>query len=114
MEQEYVVERDRLIYPMPKEVDHHETIRMQAELDMLIQRHQIRRLILDFEQTEFMDSSGIGIIIGRARTVHFYGGKVYAIHLSGRSKKIFQAAGLQNIIQILEEVNYEKSYADEL
>ena len=73
--------------------------RLKTEADLLIDAYHVRTLIFDFSQTEFMDSSGIGVIIGRSRKMGYYGGDVYAEHLNGRVRKIFQVSGLHTLIR---------------
>lgn len=84
---------------VPRELDHHEAGRLKTEADLLIDAYHVRTLIFDFSQTEFMDSSGIGVIIGRSRKMGYYGGDVYAEHLNGRVRKIFQVSGLHTLIR---------------
>ena len=60
-------------------------------------------LIFDFSDTEFMDSSGVGIILGRYKKITCFHGKVYAIHANMQIRKILHMSGLQKIIEILEE-----------
>ncbi len=103
MEREYQIEGAEMTYRMPKEVDHHKAVILRDQMDRLIEAHQIRRLVLDFSETEFMDSSGIGVVIGRAKTMKFYGGTVEAVHLGERIQKICRASGLHRMITIKEE-----------
>lgn len=100
----YQVKGQRLIYYMPKELDHHVAQMLCKELDMLIESHIIHELILDFAKTEFMDSSGIGVIIGRGKTMQFRGGELMAVNLGKRIKMIFQTAGLDKVIKVREEI----------
>ena len=65
MIENYIKEADRVTYLMPKEVDHHCAGQIIAELDALIEGCGVRKIVFDMKQTEFMDSSGIGVIIGR-------------------------------------------------
>lgn len=58
---------------VPKELDHHQASMLKAEADLMIEACHVRRLVFDFSQTEFMDSSGIGVIIGRCRSMGYYG-----------------------------------------
>ena len=60
-EKKYEVRGRGLIYRMPKELDHHVAQQLCKELDMLIETLSIQELELDFLETEFMDSSGIGV-----------------------------------------------------
>ena len=100
----YTIDGKRLVYEMPKELDHHVAERLCAEMDMLITSCGIRELLLDFSNTTFMDSSGIGVIIGRSRTMQLYGGTVCVKNLSKRIRMIFDAGGLGKIVKIAEEV----------
>ena len=102
-EKNYEVDRGRLVYQMPKEVDHHVASILCKELDMLIETYGIQDLELDFRQTEFMDSSGIGVIIGRSKTMQFRGGKVSASHIGKRVEMIFQSIGLEKLIEVKKE-----------
>ncbi|MBQ8519482.1 MAG: anti-sigma factor antagonist [Agathobacter sp.] len=102
-EKKYEVRGQALIYQMPKELDHHVAQQLCRELDMLVETFALKELELDFEKTEFMDSSGIGVIIGRSKTMQFRGGRISASHLSRRVGMIFQAAGLQRIVEVKED-----------
>ena len=63
MEEKYQLKEGCLTIQMPKELDHHEAGRLKMEADFLIGAYHVRRLVFDFRETEFMDSSGIGVII---------------------------------------------------
>ena len=99
----YEVNGRMLVYAIPQELDHHVAKDLCRELDMLVDSYQIRELVLDFAQTEFMDSSGIGVIIGRCKTMQFHGGTICAKNLGRRVQTIFESAGLYKIIHIVEE-----------
>ncbi|MBR4026666.1 MAG: STAS domain-containing protein [Lachnospiraceae bacterium] len=96
----YEIDGASMHYYMPKELDHHIAQSLCKELDHLVEAYCIKELILDFSETGFMDSSGIGVLIGRSKTMYFHGGSIQAIHLSSRVQKIFQAAGLEKIISM--------------
>ena len=101
-EKRYELRGDRLIYHMPKEVDHHASKQLCKELDMLVDSFALKELELDFTETDFMDSSGIGVIIGRSKTMQFRTGKLTASHLGKRIEMVFHSAGLQRIVEIKE------------
>lgn len=88
---------------MPKEVDHHCAEQLRKEADLLIGAYHIRKLVFDFSETEFMDSSGIGVLIGRCKNMGYSGGEVTAEHLNERIKKIFIVSGLHKMIQVTSE-----------
>lgn len=92
-----------MIVFMPKELDHHAAQDMCRNLDTLIENYGVKELVFDFSYTEFMDSSGIGVLIGRSRTMRFHQGSVSARGMGVRIKRIFEAAGLQKMIMVWED-----------
>ena len=75
---------------------------IRKEADAVISRNHIRYVIFDFDRTDFMDSSGIGIIMGRYKTVSLIGGEVWAVHTNERIRKILTFSGAAKIMQIYE------------
>ena len=100
MENQYELKDGCLRVHIPKEQDHHSAIGLREETDMIMRTYPVRRLIFDFSGTEFMDSSGIGVIIGRCKTMNYSGGSVEAEHLNRRIEKIFLVSGLNKIIKV--------------
>ncbi|MCM1258213.1 MAG: anti-sigma factor antagonist [Roseburia sp.] len=86
---------------MPKEIDHHCAKELRQEIDKMLEVSHVRTLVFDFSQTEFMDSSGIGVLIGRCRNLGYSGGSVQAVHVSDRVQKIFMVSGLNKLIPIV-------------
>lgn len=99
----YQVQENCLTIFLPEDVDHHNAEEIRREADRLIDREHIRYVIFDFADTGFMDSSGIGVIMGRYRKVYMMGGEVCAVHVSERMKKILTMSGVMKIMQIYEE-----------
>ena len=99
----YQVQENCLTIYLPKEVDHHNAENMRKNADSLIERNHIKFVIFDFEMTDFMDSSGIGVIMGRYRIIRLLGGEIWAVHANARIKKILTMSGMTKIIQIYEE-----------
>ncbi|MCI5493504.1 MAG: anti-sigma factor antagonist [Lachnospiraceae bacterium] len=100
MECNYELKDGCLRICVPKELDHHCAVGLRMEADLLIEAYQVRKLIFDFSETEFMDSSGIGVLIGRCKNMSYSGGEVTAENLSERVQKIFVVSGLHKIIKI--------------
>ena len=57
--------------------------------------------MFDFEDTEFMDSSGIGIIMGRYKKVAPLGGKIYAINVGKQVARILELSGMSRLVEVL-------------
>ena len=83
----YQVQENCLTIYLPREVDHHNAEEIKAEADAVIDRNHIRYVIFDFDRTDFMDSSGIGVIMGRYKTISLIGGEVWAVHTNERIRK---------------------------
>ena len=88
----YKLNGEQMTVFMPKEIDHHVSTMLSKEIDFLVDTHGVRELLVDFEGTEFMDSSGIGVIIGRSRVMQFRGGRICVSHLNKRVEMIFHSA----------------------
>ena len=98
----YEVQENCLTIFLPGELDHHNAEEIRKRSDYLIDQNHIRYVIFDFTDTTFMDSSGIGVIIGRCKNLGYSGGDVSACHLNERVDKIFTVSGLKKIIQVKE------------
>ena len=90
-----------LMVRMPEEVDNHRASYICEGADRLLVRENVENVVFDFEDTRFMDSSGIGIIMGRYRKISCFGGHVYAIHTDRQIQRIFRMSGLHKIVEIL-------------
>ena len=101
MECHYELKGLCLIVHVPVELDHHVAKSIQEDVDSMIETYGARNVVFDFAKTEFMDSSGIGVILGRCRNLSFSGGKVKVVNLQNeRVKKIFAMAGLYKLVEV--------------
>jgi len=94
---------DLMIVYLNGEIDHYAAEKMKTELEGLIKRTREKPLMLDFSAVTFMDSSGVGMLIGRYKTKASFGGKLYASGLHHTIERLYRMAGLHRIIPILEE-----------
>ncbi|CEH35695.1 anti-sigma F factor antagonist [Romboutsia lituseburensis] len=85
---------------MSTELDHHITNEVRDEIDDILMSKSVKNIIFDFKNIKFMDSSGIGVIIGRYKKVSNEGGKVSVVNVNARVKKIFNLSGMNKIIGI--------------
>ncbi len=99
----YQVQENCLTIFLPREVDHHNAEEIRRNADVIIDKNHIKYIIFDFLDTDFMDSSGIGIIMGRYKMIKLIGGEVWAVHTNNRMKKILRMSGVTKLIQIYEE-----------
>ncbi len=88
-----------LVIRLNEELDHHNALRIREKADKLIDRNNIKHIIFDFSGAGFMDSAGIGVIMGRYRKVIFIGGKTAVAGVSSSVDRIFRLSGLYKIIE---------------
>ena len=101
MERFQVIE-NCLMVKLPREVDHHIASYLCEKADDLLVGDEVENVVLDFEETKFMDSSGIGIIMGRYRKISCFGGRVYVIHADEQIQRVLRISGLNKIVDVLE------------
>lgn len=96
-ESEYEIDLKTLIIHVNGELDHHNAVAIRKMADKKIYDNGIRNILFDFDKTEFMDSSGIGVIMGRYKMVHSLGGKVAVINVGRNVEKILLFSGLNKL-----------------
>lgn len=79
------------------EIDHHAAPRIREEIDAKCESCRPARLVLDFGRVSFMDSSGIGLIMGRYRCISLLGGKLEVVNIPPALKKIVVLSGIESL-----------------
>ena len=98
---EFERRKDTVIAHLGGELDHCSAERVRLELDRLIEDRAVKCLVLDMRGMTFMDSSGIGLILGRYRDMSQRGGSVAVRNMSPQVKRIFLMSGMNQVIPIL-------------
>lgn len=81
------------------EIDHHYTEEIREKIDREFKKSSAKNILFDFSEVGFMDSSGIGMIIGRYKLAKERGGETICFGLKENTKKIFQMSGLLKLIK---------------
>ena len=81
------------------ELDHHCAVDVRAQLEEWLGDPSIKYLVLNLKKLTFMDSSGIGVVIGRYKTLSRRGGDVVIEHAYGNVDRIFAMSGLYQIVK---------------
>ena len=97
----------RLFVELAGELDHHSMGSLRTEVDEAIFIHNPHELILDFGQVTFMDSSGIGLIMGRYRILHPLGGRIILLRPAPHIRSILRLAGMEQLASIKNELEQE-------
>lgn len=79
------------------ELDHHNAAPVREQVDRLITSRHPQRLVLDFGGITFMDSSGIGFVMGRYKLITSIGGQLRVCGASPRMEKVMRLAGLERL-----------------
>ncbi|MGL5380853.1 anti-sigma F factor antagonist [Clostridium sp.] len=91
--------QDKLVISLLGELDHHSAEEVRVKIDDRIDRDNIKKVILDFSQVTFMDSSGIGVVIGRFKKMQNRDGKVCVADVNKTVNKVFEISGMYKIIE---------------
>lgn len=100
----YEAKGQTLVIHLPQEIDHHNCRSLRAETDLLMEENRIRRLVFDFSETRFMDSSGIGVMFSRYKEMKANGGTVAYCGAGGRIRRLLSMGGLEKLIQGYEDM----------
>ncbi len=87
-----------LVAKLTGELDHHTAPELRDALDREISINNTVNIVLDFDGVTFMDSSGIGVIVGRYKQISARGGKVMVIRVKPQVDKILEISGLKTIL----------------
>ena len=85
------------------EIDHHSARELREEIDSAAARTRPHTLVLDFSHVQFMDSSGVGPILGRYKLVSEWGGQVCVANLPQRLEKLVSLAGIRELYTIVRD-----------
>lgn len=94
-----------LIIHVDGELDHHNSIFIRKNADEILCKHNVKIVVFDFLKTSFMDSSGIGVIMGRYKKIKPLGGSIGVINASKSIEKILLFSGLNKIVKYYRNIN---------
>ena len=110
MEFDYIKTDKLLVVKIIEEIDHHTTEKIRRKIDNEITRYMPRKVILDFNKVSFMDSAGIGLIIGRYKLINMIGGELKIANVNTQIQKIFEMSGLLRLIPVEQKDKKEVQY----
>ena len=100
MKSQYIMEKGCLVVYVPRELDHHQANRIRTETDLLIDTYHVRHLVFDFTETEFMDSSGIALILRSQQRMQLLEGSVVLRNIPAQARRVLDAAGIGRLVSI--------------
>lgn len=99
----FEVDGNTMVIHLKEDLDHHNAVYIREMADCYVDKYPIKRIIFDFSGVRFMDSSGIGVIMGRYKQMSYVGGAVYVYGIEKNVDRIFQMSGLYKIVKRLEQ-----------
>lgn len=99
----FEVDGKTMIIRLGEDLDHHNAVYIREMADSYIEKYPIERVIFDFSGVKFMDSSGIGVIMGRYKQMNYVGGMVCVCGIGKSVDRIFQMSGLYKLVTKLDE-----------
>jgi len=94
-------EKCRLTVALSGEIDHHCASVLREQIDQALLKLRPPRLTLDFDAVTFMDSSAVGLVMGRFNTLDSFGGELEVVNLSPVAYRMMRMANLQSLAKLM-------------
>lgn len=104
------IKNDSLFIRPNGELDHHQSVEIREQIDRAVFKGDIKKIIFDFNHVSFMDSSGIGLIMGRYKLMQAVGGTVCAFGVGKQMDKLITMSGIKKIVKIFDSEDDVKLY----
>ena len=113
METKFFENQKLLIFKITEEIDECKAKEIRRRADYEIERFMPKKVVFDFDSVTFMDSAGIGMVIGRYKQAAMLGGEVYLANLTDSVRKIFAMSGVLKLIKEVKLYNDEEMTENE-
>lgn len=100
MESKFYEDKKMLVFKITDEIDDCSVQKIRRKADYEIERYMPKRVIFDFDSVTFMDSAGIGLLIGRYKFTNLLGGRLEIANLTQSVRKIFEMSGILKLIPV--------------
>ena len=104
MESKFYEEDKLLIFKITDEIDDCSVQKIRRKADYEMERYMPKKVIFDFSSVTFMDSAGIGMIIGRYKFANMIGARLEVSNLTQSVKKIFEMSGILKLIPVTQDL----------
>lgn len=96
----YITQPDEatLLAKITGEIDHHTARWLRMDIDTAIQDKEPKKLLMDFSGVSFMDSSGVGLVMGRHKNMRERGGRVELKNMPDYIEKVMSLAGMDKLL----------------
>ena len=104
MESKFYEEDKLLIFKITDEIDDCSVQKIRRKADYEMERYMPKRVVFDFDCVTFMDSAGIGMVIGRYKFANMIGAKLEVSNLTQSVKRIFEMSGILKLIPVAQDL----------
>lgn len=94
--------KNRCLVCLSGEIDHHNASTIRMKIDVAIDSHCPGEVYIDFSEVSFMDSSGIGLVMGRYRILREYGASLFVANCKGSIRKVMQLSGMNRLAKFVD------------
>ncbi|API90460.1 anti-sigma F factor antagonist [Virgibacillus pantothenticus] len=102
----FAVKENVLVVRLAGELDHHEAEQLRMEWKKVMYEHDVKHVVLNLEAMDFMDSSGLGVVLGRYKEVLQLGGEMVVCSISPPIRRLFEMSGLFKIVRLEENEQF--------
>jgi stage II sporulation protein AA (anti-sigma F factor antagonist) len=94
------VKKKVLCIRLAGELDHHTAEELRQKVNDIVEKRQIEHMVFNLQDLSFMDSSGLGVILGRYKQIKNSGGEMVVCSVSPPIRRLFDMSGLFKIIRL--------------
>ena len=94
-----------LIVALIGELDHHSADSVRTSIDAELMKASTKNVLIDFTKVTFMDSSGIGIVVGRYKNMIQLKGNLFLVNPGPQVKRIFEMSGILRQIKVFDSID---------
>ncbi|WP_440895781.1 anti-sigma F factor antagonist [Amphibacillus sp. Q70] len=100
LEKKFLIKDDILLVRLKGELDHHEANELKKMWQLEMKHHDVRHIVLNLADLDFMDSSGLGVVLGRYKEIKQLNGEMVICAISPIVKRLFEMSGLFKIMRL--------------
>jgi stage II sporulation protein AA (anti-sigma F factor antagonist) len=104
------IKQDTLFIRLRGELDHHTSIELRERINILMSEYVVKNIVFNMKELTFMDSSGIGVILGRFNQVKRNNGLLLVCNLNNTIERIIRLSGLYKILVITKDEEQAENY----
>jgi len=105
LQMDYDIVDDYLIVKLSGELDHHTSESLRRKIDRYYSSKNLSNLILDLRDLKFMDSSGIGLIMGRYKMCKDKKGNISIVSTSPYINRMLKMSGIYQIVDVFSDID---------